>query len=69
MGFISGSCTKPGKTNHGHAVVQQRLPEHHDEENLVDMDLLEHSNDSDGVHRGNQTAKEKILQQPNVQLP
>lgn len=57
-----------GDTNHGHAVVQQRLPEHHDEENLVDVDLLEHRDDGDGVHRCDQAAEEKVLQQANVQV-
>lgn len=56
-------------THHSDAVVEQRLSEHQDEEDLVDVDLFKHSNDSNRVDGGDETAEEKILQQTDVQVP
>lgn len=58
-----------GTTHHGDAVVEQRFSKHHDEEDLVDVDLLKHGNDSDRVDGGDETAEEKVLQQTDVQVP
>lgn len=55
-------------TNHCHAVVEQRLSKHHDEEDLVDVDLLKHGDDGYRVHSSNQTAEEKILKQTDVKV-
>lgn len=60
---------KEGPSHHGDAVIEQRLSENHDEKDLVDMDLLKHGNDSDRVDGGDETAKEEILQQTDVQVP
>ncbi|TNN38844.1 hypothetical protein EYF80_050986 [Liparis tanakae] len=54
--------------HHRHAVVEQRLAEHHDEEDLVDVHLLEHGDDGHGVHGRDQTAEEEVLQQADVQV-
>lgn len=55
-------------TNHCHTVVEERLSKHQDEEDLVHMDLLKHGDDGHRVHSSNQTAKEKILQEADVQV-
>lgn len=59
---------KSSGTNHCHAIVEQGLAEHQDEEDLIDMDLLKHGEDGDRVHRSDQTAEQKVLQQTDVQL-
>lgn len=55
-------------THHCHTVIEQRLSKHHDEEDLVDVDLLKHGDDGYGVHSSDQTAEQKILQQTNIQV-
>lgn len=58
----------PQHTHNCHAVVEQRLSKHHNEEDLIDVDLLKHGDDSYGVHSSNQTAEQEILQQANIQV-
>lgn len=64
-----GSAGSFRGTHHGDAVVEQRLSEHHDEEDLVDVDLLKHGDDGHGVDGGDEASKEEILQQTDVQVP
>lgn len=50
-------------TYHSDGVVEQRLPEHEDVEQLVDVDLLEHSEDSHGVDGRDDGAEQQTGQQ------
>ena len=53
-------------THHSDGVVEQRLPEHEDVEQLVDVDLLEHSEDGYGVDGRDDGAEQQTGQQVNV---
>lgn len=63
------NCTWLSNTNHCNSIVEQRLSKHQDEEYIIDVDLLKHSEDGDGVHSRNQAAKQQVLQQTDVQIP
>lgn len=54
--------------HHGDCVIQQRLPEDDDEQDLVDVDLLKHSQDGHRVHSSDEAAKEEEVQQPDLQV-
>lgn len=50
-------------THHSDGVVEQRLPEHEDVEQLIDVDLLEHSEDSHRVDGRDDGAEQQTGQQ------
>lgn len=56
------------QTHHCDSIIQQRLPEDYDEQNLIDVDLLKHSQDGHWVHSGNQAAEQQEVQQPDFQV-
>lgn len=53
-------------THHSDGVVEERLPEHEDVQQLVDVDLLEHGQDGDGVHGRDDGAEQQAGQQVHV---
>lgn len=49
-------------THHSDSIVEERLSKHQDVQQLVDVDLLKHSQDSDGVHGRDDGAKQQAGQ-------
>ena len=50
-------------THHADAVVEQRLPEQHDIQHLIHVNLLEHGQHSDRVDRGEQRREHEAVQE------
>lgn len=51
------------ETHHGDGVIEQRLSEHEDVQQLVDVDLLEDGQDGDGVHGWDDGSEQQAGQQ------
>ena len=60
--FIILKLTVP-VTHHSDAVIEQRLAEHDDVENLVHLDLLEDGQHGHGVHGGDERAEHEAVEQ------
>lgn len=60
------SLKAPPLTHHSDCIIEKRLPEHEDVQQLVDVDLLKHGQDRHGVHGWDDGAKQEAGQQVHV---
>lgn len=56
-------------SHHGDGVVEERLPEHEDVQQLVNVDLLKHGQDGHRVHGRDDGAEEQAGQQVHAAQP
>lgn len=52
--------------HHSDGIIEERLPEHEDVQQLINVDLLEHGQDGHGVHGRDDGAKQQAGQQVHV---